>query len=38
VVIPRRYRWVVRLRALAPERFDRAMARTRFAALPDLTS
>ena len=29
VVIPRGYRWVVRLRALAPERFDRIVARTR---------
>jgi short-subunit dehydrogenase len=37
VVIPRRYRWVVRLRALAPERFDRIVARTRLAALPDVT-
>ena len=38
VVIPRAYRWVVRLRALAPERFDRIVARTRLAALPDVTS
>jgi short-subunit dehydrogenase len=36
-VIPRRYRWVVRLRALAPERFDRIVARTRLASLPDVT-
>ncbi len=36
-VIPRRYRWVVRLRALAPERFDRIVAKTRLAALPDVT-
>jgi short-subunit dehydrogenase len=36
-VIPRRYRWVVRLRALAPERFDRIVARTRLAGLPDVT-
>jgi short-subunit dehydrogenase len=34
-VIPRAYRWVVRLRALAPERFDRVVARTRLGALPD---
>jgi len=38
VVIPRRYRWVVRLRALAPERFDRIVARTRLAVLPDVTT
>jgi short-subunit dehydrogenase len=37
VVIPRSYRWVVRLRALAPARFDRIVARTRLAALPDVT-
>jgi short-subunit dehydrogenase len=37
VVIPRVYRWVVRLRALAPERFDRIVARTRLRALPDVT-
>jgi short-subunit dehydrogenase len=37
VVIPRGYRWVVRLRALAPERFDRVVARTRLRALPDVT-
>lgn len=36
-VIPRRYRWVVRLRALAPERFDRIVARTRLSQLPDVT-
>jgi len=36
-VIPRAYRWVVRLRALAPERFDRIVARTRLAVLPDVT-
>lgn len=36
VVIPRLYRWVVRLRALAPERFDRVVARTRLRALPDV--
>lgn len=36
-VIPRRYRWVVRLRALAPERFDRIVARTRLSILPDVT-
>jgi short-subunit dehydrogenase len=35
-VIPRGYRWVVRLRALAPERFDRIVARTRLAALADV--
>jgi short-subunit dehydrogenase len=34
-VIPRGYRWVVRLRALAPERFDRIVARTRLSALAD---
>lgn len=38
VVIPRRYGWVVRLRALAPERFDRIVARTRLAVLPDVTT
>jgi short-subunit dehydrogenase len=38
VVIPRSYRWVVRLRALAPARFDRVVARTRLATLPDLTT
>ena len=37
VVIPRGYRWVVRLRALAPERFDRIVARTRLRELPDVT-
>ena len=37
VVIPRSYRWVVRLRALAPERFDRIVAKTRLAALSDVT-
>jgi short-subunit dehydrogenase len=37
VVIPRGYRWVVRLRALAPERFDRVVARTRLRELPDVT-
>jgi short-subunit dehydrogenase len=36
-VIPRRYRWVVRLRALAPERFDRIVAKTRLSALSDVT-
>jgi short-subunit dehydrogenase len=36
VVIPRAYRWVVRLRSLAPERFDRVVAKTRLAILPDL--
>jgi short-subunit dehydrogenase len=36
-VIPRRYRWVVRLRALAPERFDRIVARTRLSVLSDVT-
>jgi short-subunit dehydrogenase len=36
-VIPRRYRWVVRLRALAPGAFDRIVARTRLAMLPDVT-
>ena len=36
VVIPRAYRWVVRLRSLAPERFDRVVARTRLGVLPDL--
>ena len=36
VVIPRRYRWVVRLRSLAPARFDRLVARTRLRALPDV--
>jgi short-subunit dehydrogenase len=36
VVIPRSYRWVVRLRALAPERFDRIVAHTRLSILPDL--
>ena len=35
-VVPRAYRWVVRLRALAPERFDRIVARTRLSALPDV--
>jgi short-subunit dehydrogenase len=35
-VIPRRYRWVVRLRALAPERFDRIVARTRLSVLSDV--
>jgi short-subunit dehydrogenase len=38
VVIPRVYRWVVRLRALAPERFDRIVANTRLRELPDVTS
>jgi short-subunit dehydrogenase len=38
VVIPRGYRWVVRLRALAPERFDRIVARTRLSTLPDVKS
>ncbi len=38
VVVPRAYRWVVRLRALAPERFDRIVARTRLRELPDVTS
>jgi short-subunit dehydrogenase len=33
VVIPRGYRWVVRLRALSPERFDRIVAKTRLRAL-----
>jgi short-subunit dehydrogenase len=37
-VIPRAYRWVVRLRSLAPERFDRIVARTRLSVLPDLQS
>jgi len=37
-VIPRGYRWVVRLRALAPARFDRIVARTRLSALPDVTT
>ena len=37
-VIPRRYRWVVRLRALAPERFDRLVARMRLRTLPDVTT
>ena len=37
VVIPRGYRWVVRLRALAPERFDRVVARTRLRSLSDVT-
>jgi short-subunit dehydrogenase len=37
VVIPRAYAWVVRLRALAPTRFDRIVARTRLVALTDLT-
>ena len=37
VVVPRAYRWVVRLRALAPERFDRIVARTRLRELPDVT-
>ncbi len=36
VVVPRAYRWVVRLRALFPERFDRIVARTRLAVLPDV--
>jgi short-subunit dehydrogenase len=35
-VIPRGYRWVLRLRALAPGRFDRIVARTRLAALPEV--
>jgi len=38
VVIPRAYRWIVRLRSLAPTAFDRAVARTRLAALHDVTS
>jgi short-subunit dehydrogenase len=38
VVIPRRYRWVVRLRALAPARFDQLVARTRLRGLPDVES
>ena len=38
VVIPRSYRWVVRLRALAPERFDRLVAKARLRALPDVTT
>jgi short-subunit dehydrogenase len=37
VVIPRAYRWVVRLRALAPARFDRVVARTRLRSLSDVT-
>jgi short-subunit dehydrogenase len=37
VVIPRAYRWVVRLRALAPARFDRVVAKTRLRALRDVT-
>jgi len=36
VVIPRRYRWAVRLRSLAPARFDRIVARTRLRELPDV--
>ena len=35
-VIPRAYRWVVRLRSLAPAAFDRIVARTRLADLPDV--
>jgi short-subunit dehydrogenase len=35
-VVPRSYRWVVRLRALAPKPFDRIVARTRLRALPDV--
>jgi len=38
VVIPRIYRWVVRLRALAPDRFDRIVARTRLSVLSDVRS
>ena len=37
VVIPRAYGWVVRLRSLAPARFDRVVARTRLAVLKDVT-
>src|SRR5262245_1252322 len=37
-VVPRAYRWVLRLRALAPRRFDRFVARSRLAALPDFES
>ena len=36
VVIPRAYRWVVRLRALAPARFDRVVAKTRLRVLGDV--